>query len=288
VKANTSLKAALIQSAEAIHRDTGSDEASLEAEILLCHALGIDRARLYQQLGEPIGEVSDAFAELLRRRRAREPLAYIVGHREFFGLEFDVSPAALIPRPETEMLVEAVMSFATERFGAQPFHLADIGVGCGTIAVSVARALSNARVIATDVSSEALALAQRNAEKHGVDSRIEFREGDLLEPLTEPADLLAANLPYVTTSDWEALPPEIRDWEPRAALDGGPDGLRVIERFFRSTPDYLMPGGAVLAEIGDAQGSDARRIATETFPEAAIGVERDLAGKDRLLVVRLQ
>jgi release factor glutamine methyltransferase len=288
VNANASLKATLIQGAEAIHRDTGSDEASLEAEILLCHALGINRARLYQRLEEPIGEVSHAFAELLRRRRAREPLAYVVGHREFFGLEFDVSPAALIPRPETEILVEAVVIFATERFGAGPFHMVDIGVGCGTIAVSVARALSNARVIATDLSSEALALAGRNAEKHGVASRIEFRNGDLLESLTEPANVLAANLPYVTTSDWEALPPEIRDWEPRAALDGGPDGLRVIERFFRAAPDYLMPGGAIFAEIGDAQGADASRVATEAFPEAAIRVERDLERKDRLLVVQIQ
>jgi release factor glutamine methyltransferase len=286
--AASTIRQALAEGARRIEGDTDSDEATLEAELLLCHALGIGRTRLYQRLNDDAGEAAEEYAALITRRCAHEPTPYITGHRESFEIDFEVSPAALIPRPETETLVEAVIGFATERFGARPFTIADIGVGCGTIAVAVSHALPNARVNATDESADALSLARRNAEKHGVDNRIEFRPGDLLDPLTEAVDIIAANLPYVTTTDWEALPPEIREWEPRAALDGGTDGLRVIEPFLRAAPAHVLPGGAVFAEIGDTQADEIRRIATEAFPEAAIEVKHDLAGKARVLVVRLQ
>jgi release factor glutamine methyltransferase len=286
LNADSTIKEALLDAARAIYRDTRSDEASLEGELLLCRALGIDRAHLYQRLNDPLGDSAGAFIALVDRRRGHEPLAYIVGRREFFGLDFEVSPAALIPRPETETLVEAVIDFANERFRGIPFTIADIGVGCGTIAVAVAEALPNARVIATDQSVEALTLASRNAEAHGVAARIEFRQGDLLEPLTELVDVIAANLPYVTTADWEHLPPEIRDHEPRAALDGGLDGLRVIERLLRAAPAYLRPGGALFAEIGDGQGEAASAIANDVFAGAKVEIAHDLAGKDRVLVVR--
>jgi len=286
LNADSTIKEALIGAARAIYRDTRSDEASLEAELLLCQVLGIDRARLYQRLNDPLGEAAAEFEAVVERRRGHEPLAYILGRREFFGLDFEVSPAALIPRPETESLVEAVIDFANERFRGIPFVIADVGVGCGTIAVAVAEALPNARVVATDQSVEALTLASRNAETHGVAGRIEFRHGDLLDPLIEAVDVIAANLPYVTTTDWESLPPEIRDHEPRAALDGGADGLRVIERLLRAAPDYLLPGGALFAEIGDEQGEGASAIANAIFADAAVEIVHDLAGKDRVLVVR--
>jgi release factor glutamine methyltransferase len=286
--ADSTIRQTLADAARSIESDTKSDEPSLEAELLLCHALDIDRAHLYQRLNDPIGEAADAFADLVARRCAHEPAPHITGHREFFGLDFEVTRVALIPRPETETLVDALTEFANERLSGAPFTVADVGVGCGTIAVAVAHALPHSRVIAVDESPGALELAQRNAKRHDVETRIEFRRGDLLEPLTERVDIIAANLPYVTTSDWETLPPEIREWEPRTALDGGTDGLRVIERFLRAAPDYLRPGGTLFAEIGDTQGAEARRIATEAFPNTAIDVRHDLAGKDRVLVIRLQ
>jgi release factor glutamine methyltransferase len=281
------LSGSLREAARLIAEATGSDEAHLEAELLLCHALGTDREDLYRRLNEPLGpDEAATFQALIERRLSREPTPYITGRREFFGLEFEVTPASLIPRPETEVLVEAVIHFANERYAGAPFTMADIGVGCGTIAVAVAEALPNARVIATDQSPEALALAERNTARHGLRERVEFRQGDLLRPLRQPVDVIAVNLPYVTTADWQALPPEIRDYEPRQALDGGEDGLRAIERLLRAAPAYLRPGGALFAEIGDAQGKAASAMAREAFPGAGVEVQPDLAGRDRVLVVK--
>ena len=288
INADSTTKEALREAAERIRTDTGSDEASLEAELLLCHALGINRTHLYQRLNDPIGPSADAFANYVDRRCAHEPTPYITGHREFFGLNFEVSPAALIPRPETEILVEAVIAFANDRFSGLPLTVADVGVGCGTIAVSVAYALANARVIATDQSLDTIALAKRNAGQRGVESRIDFRPGDLLEPLTEPVDIIAANLPYVRTDHWEALPPEIREHEPREALDGGPDGLRIIERLLHAVPPILATRGALFAEIGDGQDTAATAIARAVLPGATVDVLDDLSGKARVLTILLQ
>ncbi len=266
---------------------TGSDEARIEAELLLCEALGVGRSRLYEQLNSEVPpEASAAFERLLARRLAHEPLAYVIGRREFFGRELEVSPAAIIPRPETETLVELAIRFARERFGGSPPTIADIGTGSGVIAVSLAADLPDAKLLATDLSAEALELARRNAERHSVNARISFLQGDLLEPLIGPFDVIAANLPYVRTSDWESLPPEIRDHEPRGGLDGGPDGMRVIERLLRQAPAYLTPGGALFAEIGDEQATSGIAIARSAFPQASIELRRDLAGHDRVLVVR--
>jgi release factor glutamine methyltransferase len=288
INADSTIKDALREGTERIQNKTASTEGRLEAELLLCHALGIDRAHLYQRLSDPIGPAAEAFANYVARRCAHEPTPYITGHREFFGLDLEVSPAALIPRPETETLVEAIIAFANQRFGGLPFTIADIGTGCGTIAVSVSHALPNARVIATDQSLNTIALAKRNAGQHGVESRIDFRLGDLLEPLTEPVDTIAANLPYVCTDDWKALPPEIREHEPREALDGGADGLRIIERLLHAVPPILATRGALFAEIGDGQESAATTIARAILPGATVDVLDDLSGKARVLTIRLQ
>jgi len=280
------VQAALRQGAHLLAQ-AGSDEASLEAELLLTHALGLDRVHLYQRLRDELPpEREQSYHVLLERRLAHEPTAYIVGHKEFYGLDFQVTPAAIIPRPETETLVELVVAFVRERSADEPFTLVDVGVGCGAIAVAVAHELPQAQVIATDVSPEALALAQRNAERHGLSQRIRFLQGDLLEPLETPVDIVAANLPYVPTADWERLPPEIRAHEPRSGLDGGPDGLRLIERLLRQAPRYLKPGGALFVEIGDEQGQAASALAREAFPNAQVEVKPDLSGLDRVLVVR--
>ncbi|MDP2674197.1 MAG: peptide chain release factor N(5)-glutamine methyltransferase [Dehalococcoidia bacterium] len=263
----------------------GSDEAVLEAEILLAHALGIDRAHLYQRLSDDLPpDAATAFDAFLRRRLAHEPVPYILGRKEFFGLEFEVAPAAIIPRPETETLVELVLGFVSER-GLATLRIADIGVGCGAIAVALAVSLPQSEVIAVDVSPDALALARRNAERHGVAERIDFCQGDLLAPLEVRVDVIAANLPYVRSADFEALPPEIREHEPRLGLDGGPDGLRLIERLLRDAPAYLNPGGALFAEIGEEQGEAALALARTYFPQAQIAIEQDLSGLDRVLVV---
>lgn len=266
---------------------TGSDEATLEAEILLMRAAGLERAGLYARLEDELTpDQSRKFESYVRRRLAHEPVPYITRHKEFFGLDFEVTPAALIPRPETETLVELVIAFVRKRYPGAPCAIADIGTGSGIIAVSLAHELPNATITATDTAPAALDLARRNAEHHGVAERITFLEGDLLEPVKQPVEVIAANLPYVTTADWEALPPEIREHEPRSALDGGPDGLHIVERLLAAAPACLRPGGALFEEIGDEHGPRAAEMARRHFPDAEVRVERDLAGRDRVLAVR--
>jgi len=266
----------------------GSDEAPVEAELLLMHALKIDRATLYRRLGDDLPPAESAgFQRLLDRCLAHEPVPYITGHKEFFGLDFEVAPAALIPRGDTEPLVELAIHFARERDPFDPIAIADIGTGSGAIAVSLAVELPNAIIVATDLSPDALEVARRNAERHGVLRQITLMRADLFSDNAPQAfDIIAANLPYVTTAEWEALPPEIRHHEPRAALDGGPDGLHIIRRLLAEAPGRLNPGGALFAEIGYEQGIAAAAIARAAFPEATVTIEPDLAGRDRVLVVR--
>ena len=265
--------------------EAGSEEATLEAELLLAHALNTDRTHLYQRLRDQLApKAESAFDVLLQRRLAHEPTAYILGHKEFYGLEFEVTPDAIIPRPETETLVELVLDRARSA-SAPGIRIADIGVGCGAIAVALAVNLSEAEIIAIDVSPQALALARRNAGRHTVADRIRFLDGDLLEPLDTPVDVIVANLPYVRTSDFEAAPPEINEHEPRLGLDGGSDGLRLIERLLRDAPPHLTPGGALFAEIGEQQGEAARTLAASALPRARIEVKQDLSGLDRVLAV---
>ncbi|MBI1885194.1 MAG: peptide chain release factor N(5)-glutamine methyltransferase [Chloroflexi bacterium] len=285
---------ALRQGARLLSAEGGSDEANLEAELLLGHALGLDRAHLYQHLREPLTpEQQSAYDGLLERRRRHEPAAYITGRREFYGLDLEVTPAAMIPRPETELLVELALDFAGSRVRGQgsgvsgsEFRVVDVGVGCGAIALALAANLPpEVRVVGIDVSAEALALARRNAERLGLGGRLLLVEGDLLGPLASPVAVIVGNLPYVRTADWEAAPPEIRCFEPRRALDGGPDGLRLIERLLRQAPAYLKPAGALVLEIGDKQGTAASALAGQAFPRAQVRAERDLSGLDRVLVV---
>jgi len=263
-----------------------SDEPELEAELLLRHCLGVDRASLYRLLTAELSEEEQQrFRDLVRRRLIHEPTAYIIGHKEFFGLDFEVTPAAIIPRPETEVLVELAIEAAHKKLLADALPIADVGTGSGAIAVALASALPEGKITATDTSPEALELAQRNAARHRVDKRIRFLQSDLLDTVPGRVDVLVANLPYVTTADWKALPPEIKDHEPREGLDGGPDGLRVIERLLEQAPARLSPSGVLLAEIGDMQGRAAKAAARAAFPEAAVKVMPDPSGRDRVLAV---
>jgi release factor glutamine methyltransferase len=258
-----------------------SEEASLEAELLLSHALGTDRTHLFQRLSDELShDAESAFDALIQRRLAHEPTPYILGRKEFYGLDFEITPAAIIPRPETETLVELVLAFVRAIPASRSrLRVLDAGVGCGAIAVSLAVNLPpSVDVAATDVSPEGLALARRNAERHSVADRIRFLEGDLLQPLDGPVDVIAANLPYVRTGDFDGGPPEIREHEPRLGLD-------LIRRLLRDAPSHLKPGGALFAEIGDRHGKATRALATDAFPTAHIDVKQDLSGLDRVLVV---
>jgi release factor glutamine methyltransferase len=263
-----------------------SDEPGVDAELLLRHVLHFDRGQLYRRLTETLDDSFEgAYRALLARREAREPTTYILGHKEFFGLEFEVTPAAIIPRPETELLVEEAIAFVRDRPPDQAVTIADIGTGCGAIAVSLAHLLPSAKLIAVDCSADALALAARNAERHHSAERITFLQGDLLTPIESAVDLIIANLPYIPTEDWEGLPPEIRDGEPRTGLDGGPDGLGEIRRLLAMAPDHLAEFGAVLLEIGDQQADPVVVLAEGAFPEAEISIETDLSGLDRLVII---
>ena len=264
--------------------ETGSEEAALEAEILLMHATGLGRAAIYARLTDDLPpEQAAAFQSYVQRRLAHEPVAYITGHREFFGLDFEVTPAALIPRPESEMLVELVLLFAQER--GESLTIADIGTGSGAIAVSLAHALPGSRVIATDISPEALDLARRNAERHAVANRIDFRQGDVLAPLDGQVDVIVTNLPYVRTDEWRALPPELAAHEPRVAFDGGPDGLNLVRRLLRDAPSRLRARGALFAEISHDQAEEVLALVEQVFPGASSAARKDLANLDRVLCV---
>jgi len=228
-----------------------ADSPRLEAEVLLAHALGCPRIGLYTAFDEePSEAVRGAFRELVRRRAEGEPVAYLVGYREFYSLKFRVSPAVLIPRPETEMLVLTLLDLVKAAGMTQP-AIIDVGTGSGAIALCAAKYLPQARVVAIDASAEALAVARANAADHGLAERIEFLEGDLLAPLApgEAFDLIVSNPPYVSASEWETLEPDVRNYEPRGALVAGPLGTEVIARLIPQAAERLRPGGHLLLEI---------------------------------------
>jgi len=266
----------------------GVDAPRIVAEALLAHVLGLGRAQLLARPETPLPvDPLTRFHALVARCESGEPLAYVIGHREFYALDFVVDPRVLIPRPDTELLVETAIRLTRARPAGQDgdYVVADVGTGSGAIAVTLAVHLPFARVIATDVSPGAIAVASQNARRHGVAGRITFKVGNLLEPLEPPVDLLAANLPYVRTGEWRHLARSIRDHEPAIALDGGPDGMHIVSRLLRDSPGVMRPGGSILLEIGAAQGIAAAELACDWFPDAQISVATDPAGLDRLLVV---
>ncbi len=267
--------------------EAGIEDAALEAEVLLRHALSATRESLFASLNDGLEpEPACLYDDFLGRRLHHEPTAYITGHREFFGLDFEVTPATLIPRPETELLVEASIEVAKPRGRIRRGAVvADIGTGSGAIAIAIALNVARSDVYGVDLSAEALAVAQRNAGRHGVDNRVLFYRGDLLAPLPEYVDVLVANLPYVPTAEWQRLPPEIRDNEPRAALDGGLDGLDIIRALLLDAPNFLRPGACVCLEFGFGQSKAVSALAADAFPGYAIEIRKDLAGIDRVLVI---
>ena len=249
------------------------------------YLLGLDRAGLYVSLDRKLtDEETAAFSTLIQRRITREPNAYITGHKEFYGLDFQVAPPVLIPRPETELLVEKAIEQATTIF-THSCLIADVGTGCGAIAVALAVNVFHAKIFATDISGTALEMARVNCHRHGVRDRVTLLQGDLLHPLPEPMHLIIANLPYVKKSELVKLSPEISRFEPVLALSGGSDGLETIERLVSQAERNLLPGGAILLEIGHDQGQAACELAREYFPRSEISITTDLGGLDRVVSI---
>lgn len=265
-----------------------SDTPALDASVLISHIL--NKPRTWVLAHPELTLTTEQQIQLdtsLDRLEAGEPFPYVIGKWEFFGLEFDVTPDVLIPRPETELLVEKVIAWL--RQNPEGKTIADIGTGSGVIAVSIAVHCSDVRVLATDISPKALQIAKRNAEKHGVSKRIEFVECDLLPKKSSflnyksPIELLCANLPYIPTKELHKLP--IYNREPTLALDGGEDGLDQIRKLMSIAPEWLAPDGSMLLEIESRQGSETLYLARESFPDAYIRLHKDFATKDRLLSI---
>jgi release factor glutamine methyltransferase len=307
---------ALLTAGSAALAGAGVGTPRLDAELLLAAACGLDRTALYARGREPLAEACAAtFRALVTRRMRREPLQYIVGRQEFWSLDFTVTRDVLIPRPETELLVELAVSLLSPPFekggpggicgaadghaaapiplnppfpkgeiGARPL-LCDVGTGSGCIAVALARELSSAEVWALDVSPDALAIAAANARQHGVAERIRFLRSDLFAAAARQRfDVIVSNPPYLTTADLAALQPEVAA-EPRAALDGGADGLDIIRRLLTAAPDHLAAGGWLLMEIGAAQ-SAVVEDAAQAAGLSAVTIRPDWAGLPRVLMAR--
>jgi len=265
----------------------GIESAALDAEVLLGHVLGFSREQILVAANTPVDDVQRrTYEHLLSRRLRREPMAYITCKREFWSLDFQVSPDVLIPRPETELLVEIALTLA-KGSGRAP-RIVDLGTGSGAIAVALASELTGAEVIATDVSAEALAVAQRNAVRNGVAGRIRFVQGDLfaaLEP-NQRFDLIVSNPPYIRRSDIDTLMPEVSRWEPRGALDGGWDGLDYYRRIAAQGVRYLAPDGALAVEIGAGMGQAVASLFHDAAPCAAVNTYNDHAGIERVVAAR--
>jgi release factor glutamine methyltransferase len=265
----------------------GIESPRLEAQILLAHVLNCSRIDLVARSHEvPRAEERARFREFIRRRVEHWPVAYLVGHREFYLLPFAVSPAVLIPRPDTETLVLAALDFLK---GKPAPTVLDLGTGSGCIAVSIAHQCKAATITATDISPDALAIAEQNAQTHGVAPQIRFLIGDLFEPFTTSSvryDLIVSNPPYIPRSELANLPAEVRDHEPRVALDGGQDGLVYYRRITAEAANFLVPGGMLLLEIGWNQNDAVREFIAEQKALELGPTIKDKAGRYRVVQAR--
>ena len=257
----------LLETATDYLAEKGIESARLNAEVLLAYQLHVKRISLYLNFDQPLIEKEvSGFRDLIRRRLKHEPLQYITGIQEFWSLAFRVNPHVLIPRPETEILVEQAITLAGA-FTENPLHVLDLGTGSGVISVTLAKELPEALVLATDMSEEALDLARENAQEHGVLNRITFLRGNLFEPLMveKPVfHLIASNPPYVCTHEIQGLLPEVEFYEPRLALDGGKDGMDFLKKIICQAPQFLHPGGWLLLEMSPYQVEKALFALTRT------------------------
>lgn len=277
----------LVSAVRALGVRNGYASARLEAEILLAHTLKISRALLLAHLGDAISDADAAqFAGMVARRAQGEPLAYIVGHQEFYGLDFYVDRRVLIPRHETEHVVELALNALKKIAHSEPV-IVDVGTGSGAIALALARNTSRAKIIATDISSDALAVARLNAARLHLAERVEFCNADLLDGITMPIDILTANLPYIPLERIERLPREIRHYEPRLALMAGLDGLSVIRRLLKQVESHMARSSFIFLEISEEQGEAASELVKLLLPRAQVDIHRDLEGLDRVVEIQM-
>jgi release factor glutamine methyltransferase len=268
------------------------DAPRLSAELLLAHVLNVPRIKLYTDYERVLSEQHlSTFRSLVQRASEQEPIAYLTGKAHFFNLEFEVGPGVLIPRPDTETLVENVLQLARNTPGFEAPRVLDLCTGSGCIAAAIAHRLKNAIVTAVDKSDKAVAIAKRNIEKLGLNDRVNVEHGDLYEPLSRvvdvaPFNLIVSNPPYVPTNQMEKLDHNVRDYEPPEALDGGIDGLVLHRQILESAADRLVPGGRIYLEIGYDQGPASIEMASHYADFDDVRILKDYAGHDRVLTAR--
>ncbi len=266
----------------------GIDSPRLSAEMLMAHVLEVERLKLFMEPDRPASDLERAaFRDLVERAVAHEPVDYLVGHAPFFTLKFKVTRATLIPRPSTETLVEHVIQHARVTPGFRTPLIADVGTGSGCIAISLAKHLTEARVVATDISAEALAVAQENAATHGVADRIDFIQGDLLEPVIQTGhrfDYLCSNPPYIPDDEWDDVAPNVKDHEPTTALRGGHDGLVYLRPIIEGAADLIRPGGQLVLEHATVHGAVLPPLIEQTQGLADPRVLKDHEALPRILV----
>ena len=264
-------------------RTAGVETPRLDAELLLAHQLETTREALLADPDWRMGSTAEAgFEKLMERRADREPLAYITGTREFYGLDFSVDRRVLIPRPETETLVQVALATAA-RLRART--IADVGTGSGVVTVVLAKHLPGVTVFGIDASEEALEVARENVRGHGVEDTVILLSGSLLEPLDAPVDLIVANLPYVAEAEWEDLPPEVARYEPPQALRGGPTGVEAIRDLIAQASEHLTPKGALCIEIAPPQAKAVASLSEQHLPTHHLAVVKDLAGRARVALL---
>lgn len=272
----------------------GLDSPRLCAELLLAHVLGCERMRLYMETDRPASpEELTRLRALVERAGRHEPIQYLLGEAWFFTRPFTVTPATLIPRPSTERIVEEIMQrLRAESRLNEPLTIVDVGTGSGILAITLATSLPAARIIATDISPEAIEVARGNAQRHGVADRIEFLQCSLLEPLahrTPPlqADFLVSNPPYISDAEWEAVETNVRDYEPTIALRGGEDGLDYLRPLMAGAHEFVRPGGEVLLEIADSQAAAVESLAAGNPALSEVRILDDYEQLPRVLVARV-
>lgn len=266
--------------------EAGCESPRLDAQLILAHVLGKDRAWLFAHHDHALSaRQAEEYTELVARRIRREPVAYLIGRKEFYGLDFVVDKRVLIPRPETEMLVDLLLAHLQANPNKR-FVIADVGTGSGAIAVTTAVHATNTHIYGLDISPDALAVARENGRRLAPDARLEFLRSDLLAALPEPADVIVANLPYVTDAEYTDLEPEVREYEPQLALTAGDKGLDVIQRLLAQVREHLKPNGVVLLEIGHNQGEAVKRLAEQMRPKPSfVGLRRDYSGHVRMVTI---
>ena len=266
------------------------DAPRLSAELLLSHVLGLKRIELYTQFDKPVAKPQlDELHGLVKRAGEHEPVAYLIGKTEFYSLEVNITGDCMIPRPETELLVQRAIEFLRTRDGTQ--FVCDLCTGSGCVAVAIAKNVPDAHVIATDISAAALDVAAQNVDRHALTERITLLQGDLFEPLVQPLDveqfdLIVCNPPYVSAAEYETLDTNVKDYEPKIALFAGEDGLDIYRRIIEKADQFLKPEAVLMLEIGYAQGSAVNELLEQAGAFVEITIEKDTHDNDRIVTTK--